>query len=1181
MTLHINLLGQFKILANNTPLDLPSRPAQSLLAYLCLNAGTVHRRETLAGMLWPDTTDSNARSYLRQALWRIRKAFEESDVPCDSYLDITDLSISFHQNSNYWLDANMVLKPVEEQSTQELMENLQHYTGELLPGFYDEWILPERDRFQAVYHHGMNFLLDRLIQAEQWAETIKWGEQWIKLGYAPEPAFRALMRAYASLGDRGMVNATYQRCEKALEQDLGVMPSQETQILFQQLCREETRPETPTSKPRTQTRTQTLDLFSGEPPIPYEQPTFVARDLELNRLDGFLDQVFGCDGQTIFITGEAGSGKSALIHEFTRLAQSAHPELIVASGYCNAQTGIGDPYMPFREILEILTGDIKARWDAGAISKSLAQAIWNILPITARAITESGTDLIDTFIPGTALLERVQQIGLVDADWYHRLEDLIDLRIANPYLQNPPQTTFFEQYIKVMQETSQHVPLILVIDDLQWADLGSISLLFHLGRQLAGCRLLIIGAYRPEEVLVGRNGDRHPLVPVIRELQRIHGDIIIDMDQAESWAFMEAFLDSEPNRLGEEFRQMLYRQTRGHPLFTIEFLRGLQDRGDLIQDEKGVWIEGAALDWETFPARVEAVITERIDRLPAAMQTALHIASVEGDVFTAEVVAQVQDINKHELLNQLSNDLDRKHRLVKAQSIQRVNNHLLSNYRFQHVQFQKYLYNSLDQVERVHLHEQIGQILESLYEVKEIPENLKDISTSVTPIVRLAHHFQEAQNIPKAISYLYLAGERAVQLSAYQDGITHLNKGLALLETLPKTPERNRQELSLLLALTKALKGAEGMAPPEVERILKRAQAVGQHIGEPSQLCSLIGELTIVYFVRAEYLRAKQLAQEVLELSINADDPIQIAIGRWQLGFVEFALGDFVSAREHLQQVITAFDPGEYHHQFIFFKGTNVVLSAMAYDACCLWCLGYPDQAVDRCQETIHIAHHFYHPFTMADVITFCGCLLNEMRGNPTALLEYANTIIELSDRIGMGWRGAAWKFRGEARIMLGQFKEGKADVLYGMREEYARAARCFETGARGFLAYTQELNKKDNLDIHGLQDVIALAETRGEFYFLSELHRMKAELFLIDEKQSEAEASFQKALQIARQQNAKSWELRAAIGLSKLWADQGKTSQAKEILLPLYRWFTEGFETKEYIQAKQLLEQIETHSAD
>jgi predicted ATPase len=149
------------------------------------------------------------------------------------------------------------------------------------------------------------------------------------------------------------------------------------------------------------------------------------------------------------------------------------------------------------------------------------------------------------------------------------------------------------------------------------------------------------------------------------------------------------------------------------------------------------------------------------------------------------------------------------------------------------------------------------------------------------------------------------------------------------------------------------------------------------------------------------------------------------------------------------------------------------------------------------------------------------------------------------------------------------------------MREEYARAARCFETGARGFLAYTQELNKKDNLDIHGLQDVIALAETRGEFYFLSELHRMKAELFLIDEKQSEAEASFQKALQIARQQNAKSWELRAAIGLSKLWADQGKTGQAKEILLPLYRWFTEGFETKEYIQAKQLLEQIETHSAD
>ena len=1174
MTLKIYLLGQFKILANDTSLDLPSRPAQSLLAYLCLNAGTIHRRESLAGMLWPDTTDTNARSYLRQALWRIRKAFEAISINCDSYLEITDLSISFNQNSDFWLDANMILKAAKGLSTQEMIENLQHYTGELLPGFYDEWILPERDRFQAVYHQRMNLLLDRLIQAGEWEKAIKWGEQWIRLGYAPEPAFRALMRAYASLGDRGMVNATYQRCEKALEQDLGVSPSPETQTLFKQLCLEEIKPEAPTAKPRTQT--QTVDLFSEDPPIPYEQPTFVARDRELSRLDEFLSQALGCDGQIFFITGEAGSGKTALIHEFTRLAQNTHPELIVASGDCNAQTGIGDPYLPFREILEILTGDIKARWDAGAISKSLAQAIWNTLPITAKAITESGTDLIDTFVPGTALLERVQQTVATDADWVHRLEDLIDLRITNPYLQNPPQSTFFEQYIKVLQETSQQVPLILIIDDLQWADLGSISLLFHLGRQLAGCRILMIGAYRPEEVMVGRDGNRHPLVPVIRELQRIYGDIIIDMDQAESWAFMEAFLDSEPNRLSEEFRQMLFRQTRGNPLFTIEFLRGLQERGDLIQDDNGVWIEGTALDWETFPARVEAVITERIDRLPPAMQTALHIASVEGDVFTAEVVAEIQNINKHELLNQLSNDLDRKHRLVKAQSIQRVNNHLLSSYRFQHVQFQKYLYSSLDQVERVHLHEQIGQILESLYEVKEIPENLKDISTSVTPIVRLAHHFQQAQNIPKAISYLHLAGERAVQLSAYQDGITHINKGLALLETLPKTPERNRQELSLLLALTKALKGVEGMAPPEVEKILNRAQAVGQHIGEPSQLSNLISELAIVYYVRTEYPRAKALAQEALQLAIAADNPIQIAIGHWQLGFMNFALGEFTTAREYLQKIITTFDPVEYHHQMIFLKGTNTVLSAMAYDACCLWCLGYPDQAVEQSQKTFHLANQFNHPFTIADVITFGGCVLNEMMGNPTALLEYANELIELSDRIGMGWRGAGWKFRGEARIILGQFEEGKADILKGMREEYARAARCYEIGARGKLAYAQEKNKKDNIDINNFQDVISLAETKSEFYCLSELHRMKAELFHLGGNQKESEASFQKALQIARGQNAKSWELRAALGLAKFWAEQGKTAQAKEILLPVYSWFSEGFKTKDYLQAKEFLDEIE-----
>jgi tetratricopeptide (TPR) repeat protein len=222
--------------------------------------------------------------------------------------------------------------------------------------------------------------------------------------------------------------------------------------------------------------------------------------------------------------------------------------------------------------------------------------------------------------------------------WLTRLDELVNgkpLRqaqgrlqrpvrgVANgPGIAGPQQSDLFEQYTRVLQALARQVSLVLIVDDLQWADLGSISLLFHLGRQLAGSRILIVGTYRPEEIALGRDGARHPLEAVVNKFQRDFGDVAVNVDQAEGRDFVEALLDSEPNRLGPAFREMLYRQTRGHALFTIELLRGLKERGDLIQDPEGRWVQGPALDWETLPARVEAVIAERIGRLAEAQARA-------------------------------------------------------------------------------------------------------------------------------------------------------------------------------------------------------------------------------------------------------------------------------------------------------------------------------------------------------------------------------------------------------------------------------------------------------------------------------------------------------------------------------------------------------------------------------
>jgi hypothetical protein len=199
--------------------------------------------------------------------------------------------------------------------------------------------------------------------------------------------------------------------------------------------------------------------------------------------------------------------------------------LIVASGNCNAHTGIGDPYLPFREILELLTGDVEARWSAGAMTEAYARFLWSLIPVTAQALVDSGPDLIGTFVSGSALFDRGMIFSGGEAEWLSRLGKLVDRQKSFPTIQSQHQSDLFIQYSKVLQTLSRKAPVVLVVDDLQWADLGSISLLFHLGRHLAGSPILILGAYRLEDIALGRAGERHPLEPVVNELRREYGDI--------------------------------------------------------------------------------------------------------------------------------------------------------------------------------------------------------------------------------------------------------------------------------------------------------------------------------------------------------------------------------------------------------------------------------------------------------------------------------------------------------------------------------------------------------------------------------------------------------------------------------------------------------------------------------
>lgn len=310
---------------------------------------------------------------------------------------------------------------------------------------------------------------------------------------------------------------------------------------------------------------------------------FVAREHELAQLQTFLDRALAGHGQVCFVTGEAGAGKTALVTEFARCAQVQHDDLIVAVGQGDAQTGVGDPYLPFREVLGLLTGDVESKLAQGAITQENAGRLRGFLRVSGQALVEYGPDLVDIFVPGGALATRAGARLARRSGWMDRLDALVRHKAAGPGDTGVEQRHILEQYTNVLNALAAEQPLMLVVDDLQWADAASIGLLFRLGRRIGDSRILIVGAYRPAEVALGRGGVRHPLEKVLAEFKRYFGDVWVDLGQAavaEGRDFVDALLDVEPNRLGEGFRQALFQHTGGHPLFTIELLREMQERGD-------------------------------------------------------------------------------------------------------------------------------------------------------------------------------------------------------------------------------------------------------------------------------------------------------------------------------------------------------------------------------------------------------------------------------------------------------------------------------------------------------------------------------------------------------------------------------------------------------------------------
>ncbi len=1187
--LALALLGPFQAALDGESSKGPnSARLRALLAYLAAESGREHPREQLAPLLWPERPDQEALSALRYALSNLRSALGDRRSAGDlragpPFLLLTRTSVRFNPGSDHWLDVAEFQELSSRLDVADLERAVSLYRGPFLHGLsvrespaFDEWMLLKGEETRRSMLSALGRLTSLQMARGEHAEAARWARRQLELEPYREQAHRQLMAALDLGGERSSALAHYDVCRRLLMEELACEPEDETRALYAQIRAGELSPSwsQPPSGPAI--------LTTASPAAPPFR--FVAHEQELARLDTLLDGALAGRGGVAIIVGETGGGKTALLEEFARRAGQAHPGLIALRGRCSAHAGVGDPYLPFREILQMLAGDVEGKRASGMLSPEQVRRVWQALPVVGAALVEHGPDLLDSFLPGEALLRRLEGFPFQPGPthWHIRLREIVRrageraATAAGPNLATlPAQADLFAQVTKVLHAVSVGSPLVLAIDDLQWTDGGTAALLFHLGRRLAGSRILLACAYRPAGLIPGEGGQpvASNLRDILQELCRRWGDVIIDLDQGDGRAFVDAYIDSEPNRLEAPFRQTLYDHTGGNPLFTIELLRSFEREGTLVRDEAGRWFEAPGLDWARCPPQVEAVIAGHLADLRDEDRTLLQAASVQGEQFAAEVVARVLGWDEEAVVRHLSGLLRTRHRLIEPVSLDRLasSGRRLSRYRFRHVLVQGSAYRSLDAVVRARYHEATGQAVEAICATTEQ-------SQALAP--DLARHYEAAGLPLEAARCRLAAGQWAARLMAYDEAIVHLERGLALLDNVATSTERLRLELSLCSALATPAMLRQGWQAPLHARVLERLSDLIQHPDlrdDPQRLTALT---VLAYLINwsADPDRAQRVGAQLLSFA-QEGDPQCLVLAHGVLGLSHWLRGQLAAARARLDKVLDLYNP-ETGRPLSSVMGADPGVTARAVLGFTLWLLGYPDRGRASLRQALAQAQAVARPSSVAFAHLLAGAACSFLGRDVSAA----------------GMHSEALRSLGKAGLVYGVWAEMLARQAVnvgpepGHEQDLAQAtvagsaAQALGPGVgkvAQLLSQAQVLVRagQPEMAMEVSDQALAWIEQTGVRVMEAEVWRMRGELLLASKPAfpgtAEAEACFHHALEIARGQEARWLELRTVVSLARLWHSAGRCSEARELLTGIYNWFTEGFDTVDLVEAKALLEEL------
>ena len=878
------------------------------------------------------------------------------------------------------------------------------------------------------------------------------------------------------------------------------------------------------------------DERDPRPPLFSRPPHFVGRDAELAQLGQWWSKAQQGMRQVGFIVGEPGIGKTALVDAF--VAQiAATQDVSVGCGQCVDDYGMGEPYLPLLEALGRLCRDAEGDRFVGGLREYAPSWLAHLPSVLAPA--------------DRAALVRTTE-GVTPAQMLRELTDALEAFTARR-------------------------PLVLVLEDLHWSDRATLAWLAYMARKRDSAHILILGTYRPDEVL----GRAHPLRALLADL-RPHAQSVEVVLEALSAPAVAAYMTKRTGvALPARVPQLIHHRTGGHPLFLVTMVDELvHEKFFETAGEAGGIRENRAALSDIVPTNLREYIEQHLERLSAEDQALLEAASVAGSAFTVAAVA-APDARAIDRIEGRLTALARRGRFIRANGIETWPDGTMTPcYQFTHALYQEVVYARVSAGRRMHLHQQIGVRKERGY-----AGHTQQIAAE------LAMHFARGRDGSRAVHYLHDAADNALQRSAYQEAITHLTQGLELLTSLPDAPERAQHELRFLTKLGLAFVATKGQAHRDVQFSFARARELCHQLADSPQLFRVLGGLFSFHVVRSELSAACDVADQLSTLAEREpDDSTLRLVAHWAFGQTLLFQGELAPARVHLEQGIELYGRKEHHDLGLRagFPG-DLGVFCRCFAAHTLWHLGYPDQALQHIQQALTLAQELAHPFSRALALAYAG-MLYQFRRETQLAREAAETAIGLCQEQGFAYY-LAWVtvMRGWALTAQRQGDGGMAEMRRGLDAIRATGARLREPYYLALLAEACGQTGELQAGVKMLAEGLGAAHHHGECWQEAELYRLQGELLIgshdprascsqpsgcqtIDTR---VERCFHQAMAIARRQHAKSLELRAAMSLARLWKRKGKRAEAYDLLVPIYHWFTEGFDTADLRDAKALLGEL------